>query len=65
MAEAKKFSPIPFEVKEGELAGKYQIKRAQVNIPSVGIVTAADLAKDSKMLAHLVTISSGVIEKMK
>lgn len=65
MAEAKKYTPISFEIKEGDLAGKYQIKRAQVNIPSVGIVKAADLAKDGKMLAHLVSINSGVIEKVK
>lgn len=64
MAKKKEYSPIKFEIKEGDLAGKYEIKREQVNIPNAGIVKAADLVKDTKMLAHLVSINSGVIVEL-
>lgn len=65
MANKKEaYKPIGFAIKDGDFAGKYQIKRSQVNIPSVGIVSAADLAKEPKMLEELVRINSGVIVKL-
>lgn len=63
-AKKKEYKPIAFTIADGDLKGKYQIRREQVHIPKVGIVKAEDLAKDSKMLAHLVSIGSGVIEKV-
>ncbi len=64
MSKQKEYKPVGFSIAEGDLKGNYQIKRAQVNIPNVGIVTAEELKKDPKMLAHLVSINSGVIEKI-
>ena len=65
MAKKEEYKPIGFKIKDGDLAGDYQIKRAQVNIPKVGIVKAADLAKEPKMLEELIRINSGVIVKLK
>ena len=66
MANKKEeYQPIGFKIKAGDFAGDYQIKRPQVHIPTVGIVKAADLAKDGKMLEELIRINSGVIVKVK
>lgn len=65
MAKKKEYSPIEFAIKDGEFAGKYQISSESMHIPSVGIIQASDLAKDGDMLSHLVSINSGVIEKIK
>lgn len=56
--------PVVVTIAKGDFAGTYQINAPKVHLPGVGDVTAQELASDEEMIAELIKIESGIIEKI-
>lgn len=65
MAKNKKeIEAVTFEIKDGDLQGRYQVVRAKINVPRLGVVNAKDLVEMPEVLEHLVQINSGTVKRI-
>src|SRR5690606_34081395 len=65
MAKNKKeIEAVTFEIPDGDLQGRYQVIRAKINVPRLGVVNAKDLVEMPEVLEHLVQINSGAVKKI-
>jgi|SRR5690606_10266879 len=65
MAKKKKeIEAVTFEIQDGDHQGRYQVVRAKINVPKLGVVSAKDLIEMPEVLEHLVQINSGTIKRM-
>lgn len=60
----KELEAVTFEIQDGDHQGKYQVMRAKINVPRLGVVDAKDLVEMPEVLEHLVQINSGTVKRI-
>lgn len=60
----KELEAVTFEIQDGDHQGRYQVVRAKINVPRLGVVSAKDLVEMPEVLEHLVQINSGTIQRI-
>jgi hypothetical protein len=64
MSDKKENKTPTFSIPSGDYKGKYEITAPVFHVPNIGIVKAAELLKMPELLAELVEINSGAVQKI-